>query len=63
MTIAALKSIDQAVNLSAEPTILSSGAGYCIESDADGAGSGTNALHTFTGPGVDTTPQADPTGC
>jgi prepilin-type N-terminal cleavage/methylation domain-containing protein len=63
MSIAALKSIDQAVNLSAEPTILSSGAGYCIESDADGAGGGTNALHTFTGPGVDTTPQADPAGC
>jgi prepilin-type N-terminal cleavage/methylation domain-containing protein len=63
MTIAALKSIDQAVNLSAEPTILSAGAGYCIESDADGAGPGTNAVHRFTGPGVDTTPVANPAGC
>jgi type IV pilus assembly protein PilA len=57
MTIAALKSIDQAVNLSAAPTILSAGAGYCVQSDADGAGSGTNAVHHFTGPGVDTSPQ------
>ena len=57
MSIAALKSIDQAVNLSAAPTILGTGgSGYCIQSDADGAGSGTNALHHFTGPGVDTTP-------
>ena len=57
MSIAALKSIDQAVNLNAAPTILSGGAGYCVQSDADGAGSGTNAVHHFTGPGVDTTPQ------
>jgi type IV pilus assembly protein PilA len=63
MTIAELKSIDQAVNLSAAPTILNSGAGYCIESDADGAGPGTNAVHKFTGPGVDTTPVANPAGC
>jgi type IV pilus assembly protein PilA len=55
MTIAALKSIDQAVNLTAIPTATATG--YCIQSDADGAGSGTNAVHHFSGPGVDTTPQ------
>jgi prepilin-type N-terminal cleavage/methylation domain-containing protein len=63
MTIATLKGIDQAVNLSAEPTILLSGAGYCIESDADGAGSGTSSVHKFTGPGVDTVPVALAAGC
>ena len=57
MSIAALKSIDQAVNLNANPTITGGGAGYCIQSDADGAGSGTSAPHSFRGPGVDTTPQ------
>ena len=56
MTIAALKLIDQAVNLSAEPANLSA-TSYCIQSDADGAGPGTNAVHRFRGPGVDTTPQ------
>ena len=55
MTIAALKSIDQAVNLSAAPTVLAADA-YCIQSDADGQGSGTNAVHHFRGPGVDTVP-------
>ena len=57
MTIAALKLIDQAVNLSAAPTITGGGAGYCIQSDADGAGAGTSAVHHFAGPGVDTSPQ------
>ena len=56
MSIAALKSIDQAVNLSAAPPNLSAST-YRIQSDADGAGSGTNAVHHFKGPGVDTTPQ------
>ncbi len=60
MTIAALKSIDQAVNLSAAPSNLSATT-YCIQSDADGQGSGTNAVHHFNGPGVDTTPQ--PNAC
>ena len=40
MTTAALKSIDQAVNLNAAPTITGGGASYCIQSDADGAGLG-----------------------
>ena len=40
MSTAALKSIDQAVNLSAAPTNRG-GKSYCIQSDADGAGSGT----------------------
>jgi type II secretion system protein G len=58
MTIAALKSIDQAVNLTAITNL--SATGYCIQSDADGVGSGTNAVHHFAGPGVDTTPQPGP---
>jgi type IV pilus assembly protein PilA len=61
MSIAALKSIDQAVNLNAEPTITGGGTGYCVQSDADGAGSGTNAVHSFRGPGVNTAPVAG--GC
>jgi type IV pilus assembly protein PilA len=51
MTIAALKSIDQAVNLSAAPNGLAQNS-YCIQSDADGAGSGTASPHHFRGPGV-----------
>ena len=45
MSIAALKSIDQAVNLAqrVEPGLST----YRIQSDADGAGSGTNAVHHF----------------
>ena len=57
MTIAALKLIDQAVNLSAAPSSLTATT-YCIQSDADGAGAGTNAVHHFSGPGVDTAPVA-----
>jgi type IV pilus assembly protein PilA len=59
MTRATLKLIDQAVNLSAEPSNLAGGnaPSYCIQSDADGAGSGTAAVHHFNGPGVDTSPQ------
>ena len=56
MTTAALKSIDQAVNLNADPTITGGCAGYCIQSDADGAGSGTSAPHSFRGPGINTVP-------
>ena len=57
MTIAALKSIDQAVNLSAAPTILRRRRGYCIQSDADGAGLGhQRPAQASRGPGVDTTP-------
>ena len=57
MTIAQLKLIDQAVNLSAAPSGLGA-TSYCIQSDADGAGAGTNAVHHFSGPGVDTAPVA-----
>jgi prepilin-type N-terminal cleavage/methylation domain-containing protein len=58
MTIATLKSIDQAVNLNAAPKINGGGASYCIQSDADGAGTGTNAPYHFSGPGIDTAPVA-----
>jgi len=58
MTIATLKLIDQAVNLSVAPKINGGGASYCVESDADGAGAGTNAPHHFSGPGIDTAPVA-----
>ena len=51
MNIAQLKLIDQAVNLSAEPSGLGAAA-YCVQSDSDGAGAGTNATHHFRGPGV-----------
>ena len=58
MTIAQLKLIDQAVNLNAEPTSLAGGNAphYCIQSDSDGGGSATAAVHHFEGPGVDTSP-------
>ena len=58
MTVATLKLIDQAVNLSAAPKINGGGASYCIQSDADGAGASTNAVHHFSGPGIDTAPVA-----
>jgi type IV pilus assembly protein PilA len=58
MTIVQLKAIDQAVNLTADPTITGGGTGYCIQSDADGAGPGTNAPHSFRGPGINTSPVA-----
>jgi prepilin-type N-terminal cleavage/methylation domain-containing protein len=59
MTRAQLKLIDQAVNLNAEPSSLAGGNAphYCIQSDADGVGSSTAAVHHFEGPGVDTSPQ------
>ncbi len=62
MTIAQLKLIDQAVNLSAAPSSLAGGNAphYCIQSDSDGAGSATAAVHHFEGPGVDTSPQPGP---
>jgi type IV pilus assembly protein PilA len=62
MTIAQLKLIDQAVNLSAAPSSLAGGNAphYCIQSDADGAGGGTAATHHFEGPGVDTSPVPGP---
>jgi type IV pilus assembly protein PilA len=62
MTIAQLKLIDQAVNLSAAPSSLAGGNAphYCIQSDADGGGGGTAATHHFEGPGVDTSPQPGP---
>jgi type IV pilus assembly protein PilA len=62
MTIAQLKLIDQAVNLSAAPSSLAGGNAphYCIQSDADGAGGGTASVHHFEGPGIDTSPQPGP---
>ncbi len=62
MTIAQLKLIDQAVNLNAAPSSLAGGNAphYCIQSDADGAGSSTASVHHFEGPGVDTSPQPGP---
>jgi type IV pilus assembly protein PilA len=56
MTLAALKSIDQGVAVSSAPTILLSGAGYCIESDSNGAAAGGAHEHKYTGPGVDAAP-------
>ncbi|MFO7571064.1 MAG: prepilin-type N-terminal cleavage/methylation domain-containing protein [Gaiellaceae bacterium] len=56
MTLAALQTIDAGVSLSGNPTILSSGAGYCIQSDSDGTGAGTSNPHAYTGPGVDSKP-------
>jgi type IV pilus assembly protein PilA len=54
MTIAALKAIDPAVNLSAAPSGLTATA-YCMQSDADGEGAGTNKPHHVNGPGGDIT--------
>jgi type IV pilus assembly protein PilA len=56
MTLAALKSIDQGVQLSGNPTILNSGAGYCIESDSNGSAANGAHEHKYTGPGVDSQP-------
>jgi type IV pilus assembly protein PilA len=58
MTLAALKSIDQGIALSGNPTILNSGAGYCIQSDSNGTASGGAKPHKYTGPGVDSEPIA-----
>ncbi len=56
MTITTLRSIDQAVSLDVV-SVLGGGSGYCIQADANGAGSGTaNNPHKYTGPGVDTSP-------
>ena len=49
MSIAALKSIDQAVNLSAAPSNLSANT-YRIQSDADGAGLGHQRRASLQGP-------------
>jgi type IV pilus assembly protein PilA len=58
MTITTLRSIDQAVSLDVVQ-VLNAGDGYCIQADANGAGSGTtNNPHKYTGPGVDTSPIA-----
>ena len=58
MTIVALRTIDQAVALSADPTILAAGAQYCIQSDSNGAAAGGSQVHSYTGPGVDSSPVA-----
>jgi prepilin-type N-terminal cleavage/methylation domain-containing protein len=65
MSIAQLKLIDQAVNLSAEPSGLAGGAtpAYCVQSDADGAGGGTASPHHFRGPGVVGYPSPQPGNC
>ena len=56
MTLVALKGIDQGVALSADPTILGGGTGYCIESDSNGVAAGGAKEHKYTGPGVDAAP-------
>ncbi len=56
MTLVALRSIDQGVAISGNPVILLSGAGYCIESDSNGAAAGGAKEHKYTGPGVDAAP-------
>ena len=56
MTLAQLKLIDQGVALSGDPVILAAGAGYCIESDSNGAAAGGAKEHKYTGPGVDAAP-------
>jgi len=56
MTLAALRSIDQGIALSGNPTILGGGTGYCIESDSNGAAAGGAKEHKYTGPGVDAAP-------
>ena len=53
MTIAALK---YRPGSQPERRAASPPTAYCIQSDADGAGSGTNAVHHFRGPGVDDAP-------
>jgi type IV pilus assembly protein PilA len=58
MTLTELRSIDQGVALSGNPTILLSGAGYCIQSDSNGTASGGAKPHKYTGPGVDSEPIA-----
>ena len=52
MTRAALKLIDPAVNLSAEPSGLAANA-YCIQSDSNGETAAGNFTHSSTGPGGD----------
>jgi type IV pilus assembly protein PilA len=52
MTIAALKLIDPAVNLSAAPSGLSATA-YCMQSDSNGETAAGNQVHRVTGPGGD----------
>ena len=52
MTIAALKLIDPAVNLSAAPSGLS-GTAYCMQSDSNGETAAGNQVHRVAGPGGD----------
>ena len=56
MTLAALRSIDQGIALSV--VTVPTAATYCLQSDADGAGSGTENPHRYRGPGIDTAPVA-----
>jgi prepilin-type N-terminal cleavage/methylation domain-containing protein len=58
MTTAALKLVDAGVSLSANPTILNAGAGYCIQSDSNGSAANGDHPHKYTGPGVDASPVA-----
>jgi type IV pilus assembly protein PilA len=55
MDLSALKGIDQGLALESV-TVLNSGAGYCIQSDSNGAASGGAKDHKYTGPGVDSAP-------
>ena len=54
MTVAALEAIDSGLNLSAV-TAPVGGVTYCLQSDADGAGPGTDAQHKVDGPGGEIT--------
>jgi type IV pilus assembly protein PilA len=59
MTIANLQAdYDSGLSLSAVDNLTSSG--YCLQSDADGDGAGTNAIHHVSGPGGEPTANACP---
>jgi type IV pilus assembly protein PilA len=53
MSIASLKAIDSGLNLSAVSGLTAST--YCLQSDADGEGSGTSNQHHVNGPGGEIT--------
>jgi len=53
MTLVTLKAIDQGIALSA---VTETDVAYCLQSDADGAGAGTENPHRYRGPGVDSAP-------
>ena len=55
MTLVTLKAIDQGIALAA---VTETDVAYCLQSDADGAGGGTENPHRYRGPGVDSAPVA-----